>query len=336
MRRPILLVPLLALALAPGQVLAWGATGHRMTGVLAIRALTRDLPDFVRSDDAAWVVGEIAREPDRARGAGISHDPDLDPGHFVNVSDDGTVLGGPRLASLPATREDYDTALRKTGTDEYHAGYLPWSIIDGWQQLVKDFALWRADRAGERWAKSEADRQWFADDRQLREHLTLRDLGYWAHFVGDGSQPMHVSVHYDGWGDYPNPAGYTVEKGTHIHFEGAFVRAHVPEDAVAVLVSPYRPSSEPIAARVSAYLAATQAELLPLYELEKAKAFAADDPRGVRFAAVRLAAAVNELRDLIADAWAASADAKLGYPPVDLKDIESGKADAKAVLAGED
>ncbi|MGB8366147.1 MAG: hypothetical protein ACLQUZ_15275 [Rhizomicrobium sp.] len=90
-----------------------------------------------------------------------------------------------------ATREDYDSALRAVGSDEYKAGYFPYSIIDGWQQLVKDFAYWRANAAGEKFARNDAQRAWFVRDRQTREQLTIRDLGYWSHFVGDASQPLH-------------------------------------------------------------------------------------------------------------------------------------------------
>ncbi len=77
------------------------------------------------------------------------------------------------------------------GSDEYKAGYFPYSIIDGWQQLVKDFAYWRANAAGEKFARNDAQRAWFVRDRQTREQLTIRDLGYWSHFVGDASQPLH-------------------------------------------------------------------------------------------------------------------------------------------------
>ena len=57
------------LALA-GHALAWGATGHRLIGQLAIEALPPEIPAFLRTPAAAQVVGELAREPDRGRNAG--------------------------------------------------------------------------------------------------------------------------------------------------------------------------------------------------------------------------------------------------------------------------
>ena len=65
--------------------------------------------------------------------------------------------------------------------------------------------------------------------------------------------------------------------------------------------------------------------MIPTYELEKSCAFAGDTAAGKDFVADRLAAAVAELRDMIVDAWRASADASVGYPAVPLRDIESRK-----------
>jgi hypothetical protein len=122
----------------------------------------------------------MAMEPDLSRNAGQPHDGDSDPGHFVDVSDDGTILGGPRLSALPAMRRDYDNALRAVGTDEYKAGFLPYSIMDGWQQLVKDFALLRRDVAAQKYARkfamTPAEKKSYAQAQAVRQMLTLRDL----------------------------------------------------------------------------------------------------------------------------------------------------------------
>ncbi|MGI8840105.1 MAG: hypothetical protein ACR2F8_04895 [Caulobacteraceae bacterium] len=172
-----------------GQALAWGATGHRIIGRLAIETLPPDLPAFLRGPAAAQAVGELAREPDRWKGAGRMHDADRDPGHFLDLGDDGKVMGGPALAALPATREGYDTALRAVGADSWKAGWLPYSIIDGWQQLAKDFAYWRVDTAAARKVADAGHRAWFAADAAERQALILRDLGVLGHYVGDASQP---------------------------------------------------------------------------------------------------------------------------------------------------
>ncbi len=60
------------------------------------------------------------------------------------------MYGGPKftLETLPPTRADYEKALAAVGHDSWNAGYLPYSIIDGYQQLVKDFTYWRIPQVG--------------------------------------------------------------------------------------------------------------------------------------------------------------------------------------------
>jgi hypothetical protein len=81
---------------------------------------------------------------DRSRGAGKAHDAERDPGHYVDLADDGSVMGVLPLAKLPETRDGYDTELRAKGITQYKAGFPPYSIVDGWQRIRKDFAYWRA------------------------------------------------------------------------------------------------------------------------------------------------------------------------------------------------
>ncbi len=336
-RRVAAALACLTITAAPvSRALAWGATGHRLVGQLGVAALPADLPAFLRTPEAIETVGEIAREPDRSKGAGRVHDADRDPGHFVDVDDAGKIMGGPALAALPPTRADYETALRAAGSDSHHAGYLPYSIVDGWQQLAKDFAYWRALTAAIPRERDPVRRAWMQRDLVRREALTLRDLGVWAHFVGDGSQPMHVSVHFNGWGDYPNPHGYTQDR-VHAPFEGAFVRAHVGADQVRAAMRAPSPCAVAIEACVARYLAVTAASVEPFYALQKTGAFAGADPaRGEAFAAERLAAAADELRDLTIAAWTASAQGAVGYPPISVDQVVKGGADPYDLLYGED
>jgi hypothetical protein len=278
-------------------------------------------------------IGELAREPDRSRDAGQPHDNDSDPAHFVDASDDGTVLEGPMLNALPLSRQDYDTALRAKGSTEFKAGWLPYSVEDGWQQLVKDFVMWRADAAGAKFATKPDDKAWLIRDQHLREAITLRDLGVWAHFVGDASQPMHVSVHYNGWGDFPNPENFASANNFHSRFETRFVNDNISEADVAAKLRPYQACNCTIMAHVASYLAATQSGVLTAYRLDKAGAIDTPTPEAKSFVVDRLAEGAAQLRDLVADAWAASADATVGYSPkIPLADIEAGKADPLPLL----
>jgi hypothetical protein len=322
------------LAAVPVPALAWGGTGHVMIGEVAARNFPAQIPSFLRSPLAVKQIGLMAMEPDLSRNAGQPHDSDNDPGHFLDVSDDGTILGGPQLSTLPETRRDYDTALRAVNTDEYKAGFLPYAIMDGWQQLVKDFALLRRDMAAQKYAKkfamTAAEKKSYAQAQTVRQILTLRDLGVWAHYVGDASQPMHASVHYNGWGEGANPEGFVVTPGLHAKFESDFVNANVTEPQVTAALRPYTPCGCTVRQRTQAYLAATQAQVISTYRLEKAGAFDAATPEAKAFAVARLAEGAAMLRDMVTDAWAAAGEATLGYKiKQSVADIEAGKADPR-------
>jgi hypothetical protein len=328
---------LMLLASAPaGQALAWGAMGHRLIGRLAIQSLPTDLPAFLTSADTAEAVGELAREPDRWRDSGRVHDSDRDPAHFVDVDDNGLVLGGPALAALPETRAAYETALRAAGTDSWKAGYLPYAIIDGWQQLEKDLIYWRIDRAAAEKVANPAHRAWFRADMAERQVLAVRDLGVLAHYVGDASQPMHVSVHYNGWGaNLANPEGYTNNR-IHVPFEGPFVYAYVDAAMVRADMTPYRDCHCQIGAWTADYLGQTRTQVVPLYALYKTVGFETGDPRWRIFAAARLAAGADALRDAVIDAWRASATGKAAWPAVSVADVEAGRVDPYDSLYGTD
>lgn len=319
------------LVLLPGTAFGWGNAGHQMIGEVAARHFPVELPAFLRTKDAVSRIGLLSQEPDTLRGSGQPHDADLDPGHFLDLSDDGTVHGGPTLSALPPTREDYDASLRAVGSDEYKMGFLPYDIMDGWQQLVHDFALLRVYRAALSHAGTfhltPADRRAYVRLVSLRQLITLRDLGTWAHFVEDASQPMHVSVHYNGWGDGPNPEGFVTTPGLHAKFESVFVGANLRESDIESRMAPLHACNDTLQSCTQAYLADTAGLLVKVYQLEKQGAFDTPTPQSKAFAAERLAVAASMLRDRVVDAWRASDRFVLGVQvKTPVTDYEAGKA----------
>lgn len=328
-----------ALATPATSALAWGASGHRVVGVVAASNLPADVPAFLRTPTAIAAIGEYAREPDRWKGSGKIHGTDRDSAHFLDLDDEGRMYGGPMftVAPLPPTRADYETALRAVGQDSWKAGYLPYAIIDGYQQLVKDFTYWRILTAVVKIEKDATKLAYYKADLKRREELLLRDLGVWAHYVGDASQPLHLSVHYNGWGDYPNPNGYTNSRQIHSQFEGPLAKAVGDQASIQALVPAYKACACSIETRVVGYLTETWKLTEPLYQLEKQGALVATDPRGKAFVQARIAAGATALRDLVVDAWTESANGKIGYrPEISVADVESGKADPWLDLYGKD
>lgn len=334
MRLTVLLIAT-ALSLPGTDAYCWGATGHEWVSGIAIEKLPDTIPSFVRTPEATAEIAVMGRELDRSRGAGKTLDAERDPGHYVDLADDGSVEGILPLANLPTTREEYDTLLRAGGKTQYKAGYLPYSIIAGFQQLRKDFAYWRALTKAVETAQTPEERAWFEADLRLREKLTLRDLGVWSHYGGDASQPLHVTVHYNGWGNYPNPNGYTTKK-IHAYFEGEFVKRNLKRDAVAAEVGPYQPCGCSIKERTRALLLASLDQVEPLYALEKDGGFKKGDPRGAAFATTQLAAGAQAVRDMIVQAWEESASTPIGYPMVNVAEILSGKVRATRAMFGAD
>ena len=47
------------------------------------------------------------------------------------------------ITALPRLKSEYDAALTKAGLNVDDAGYLPYAMMDAWQQLGRDFAYWR-------------------------------------------------------------------------------------------------------------------------------------------------------------------------------------------------
>ncbi len=321
---------------APADVWAWGSSGHRMIGVAAMKALPAALPAFLHTPQAIADVGEFSREPDRLKRAGKAFDSDRDQGHFLDLGDDGTVFGGPKVTALPPTREDYEKALQAVGQNSWRAGYLPYSILESYEVLLQDFAYWKVlsyAEANPAWKEHKA---WFTADRQRRERQILTAIGDLSHFVGDGSQPLHVTVHFNGWGDFPNPNGFTTSRQFHAAFESDLVKAAVKQADVEAQMPAPRPLDGTLDQRIGAYLAATGSQVAPLYELEKAGGIAQGDPRGPAFATKQIAIGAAELRDLIVLAWGAADKQSVGWRPVPVADVLAGKVDPYTALSGVD
>lgn len=349
-----------ASTLYSGEALAWGHTGHLQIGAVAMMSLPRSAPAFLRSQAAIDAVSELAAEADVSKSSGDAttpgqdvHDFERDAGHFIDFDDAGyvsPVSGFPQVQALrvdtllaPAQgRRDFDTLLRANSgatVATQYTGYLPFNLTDHWQQIRKDFAYVRSFTAAiANPSTAPADRAFFARQLELRKRLTVRDIGYWAHFVGDASQPMHVSIHFNGWGaNFPNPNGYTLS-GIHADFEGYFVKNNIDMSEVAAAVGKYA-SCESVTGlaacagiepRVRHYLQQTLDQTIPLYELTKTlgngNPWHTTTPTAEQkaFVVARLAAGAQEMRDELVDAWNSAGTISVGFPLKKVADIESG------------
>ena len=321
-----------ALVAAPLPASAWGAQGHRIVNGAAIRALPDSVPPFLRTAAAHDEIMLLGPEADRVKGSGSPLDDDDNPAHYLDAQDDGTIAGVAPLGALPKNMRDYQRALAgaTSPTDPWSQGYLPYALADGWERIVRDLAYWRVDTVGMTKAPTAEERAFFAFDRGVREAVTLRDIGYWGHFVGDGSQPLHVTVHFNGWNDerakvqYPNPGKFSDSHTIHARFETTLVRAVASEELVGARIPAVAALGGPILTQVGTYLAATERFVPDVYRLEAAGGIDLPSPAAKALVLDRLAAGAAQMRDMLVEAWQASADARVGYPPIAVKDVESG------------
>jgi hypothetical protein len=279
--------------------------GHTIIGRAAVARMPVDLPAFIQTTGAKDEIVYLQDEEDRLK-IGVGQDRawarEWTTDHYLDIGDDGLVGGVVSLDALPATRDDFIKALWDSPkhVDAYSEGFVPYAILEGYEQVRADFALWRLAPA---------------DERAERASLTIHDIGVFAHFVGDGSQPLHTTVHFNGWGDYPNPNGYTTSRTFHADYEDVFVDAHLSAEDVIPLVGPAVVLPDAPLAEIGRYLAKSNAQVVPLYSLAKRGALASGAPSdaqaaAIKLSAVQLAAAATMLDSLIETAWRASATLK--------------------------
>jgi hypothetical protein len=268
----------------------WGDHGHRMVGSAAAAKLPVAMPAFFRK--AAPQLSYLNPEPDRWRDRAESR---LDPAmtgaywseHFVDLE------LVPPAAFLAENRYAYLDSIQAAGVKE-NPGMLNFQILELTQRLRVGFRLWRAAKTPQ--------------TRAFIEARIINDAGILGHYVADGSNPHHTTVHHDGWvGE--NPRGYTTERGFHSRFESIYVRTHMKLPEVLALMTAPVTVRSPVRDSVQSYLNRSHAELERLYQIDARARFDSNttSPENRQFAAERLAAGAEMLRDLWWTAWTTSA-----------------------------
>jgi hypothetical protein len=272
-------------------VLAWGNEGHRMINRLAAGSLPASVPLFLRSEAAVNEIDYLGPEPDRWRSPA---EPELNaaqaPEHFIDFEP------ADALGPLPHRRLDFEAKVFAAGERPEKVGLQPWETTEVWERLKAALREYRALAAAGK------------DTRGAEEAATFY-AGWLGHYVGDGSQPLHTTIQYNGWVG-PNPNGYTTSHEIHWQFEGPFVAANLNAREVADKMSPAKEIEGDVFDAYVAYLRQSATYVEKVYQLEKAGGFqGAGTPDSREFTAERLAAGASMLRDMIYTAWLESAKA---------------------------
>ena len=273
----------------PPAAHAWGNGGHKLVNKLAASSLPADVPAFLRSPEAIAEIEYLGPEPDRWRSPA---EPELvaaqAPEHFIDME------LADALGSLPHRRFDFEAKVFAANQRPEKIGLQPWETDEVWERLKSAMREYR---------KLSAAKQ----DTKPVEQVILFYAGWLGHYVGDGSQPLHTTVQYNGWTG-PNPNGYTTEHKIHWQFEGPFVEANIHEADVRATMTPVKAIDGDLFDAYVAYLRNTKTFVERVYQLEKAGGFVgAGTPESREFTAERLGAGASMLRDMIYTAWLESA-----------------------------
>lgn len=294
--------------LCPAPVFAWGPTAHRVISRVAVETLPPDVPAFLQRE-IDWI-GVRTVVPDSWR---AESEPfvkmEEDPNHEWYMEQFAF------MTTIPRSRTEfilalYDEHLRLKASDPAAAammnvrwaGTLPYQAVEIYERLKVAFRDWRALRTAGR-------------DTKFVELDAAFLVGWLGHYIGDGAQPMHTSIHHDGW-QGENPKNYTRDGALHWGFENDFVDLiGLKDEDIRSRVPPARTVADPFSG-VLTFLGRSHNRVEQVYALDQQHAFANRDDREARelvYQCTTDAAAL--LRDLIYTAWTESAKPGAPIPP---------------------
>jgi len=309
---------LLVLAAAPVHSRAWYEPGHRIINQLALDSLPADFPAWVREPASAERIVFLSQEPDRwrrSRAELLQHDNGLD--HFIELEAIGDA--GIAIESLTPFRYEFVAEFAAgraahpdrfpaidPGKDREHVlewpGFLPWAIAEYYAKLQAQFSYLKT-----------YERYGTADEIANARANCVYVMGVMGHFVGDGSQPLHVTVYRSGWVG-PNPSGYPTND-FHALVDGVFIaKEGITVTELESKLGPARPldlaprpdGRDPAFVDVVDYLRGTLRTVEPLFRLVKERKLEDGGPgsrEGREFIDGRLIAAGEMLGSLWLTAW---------------------------------
>jgi hypothetical protein len=314
--------------LGTGTAIAWDYEGHRIINQLAIASLPADFPAFAltaaQRERIAFLAGEPDRwrnVPDRRKGTDLALAQYNEPDHYIDLEE--LSLYGLTPETLPPLRYDLvaQLALARAAHPEKFppidparnldhtrqlVGFLPWSITEYYSKLKSEFSYLKAfEEAGgtpEEIANAQAN--------------IIYTMGVMGHFVGDATQPLHTTIHFNGWTG-ENPHQYTTNRAFHLWIDGGYIsKVNVAGD-LGEMKKKLRPARfltlnnqtiqpEQTFQAVVAFIGEQNKLVEPLYQLEKERKLSGEDELGLQgkpFIEGQLVKAGQMLGDIWYSAW---------------------------------
>src|SRR4029077_12534563 len=131
------------------------------------------------------------------------------------------------LTAIPRSRYEfvlrlYDEFLKIRDKDPDRAaltnvrwtGTLPYAAMENYDRMKSAMRLYRS-AAADPSVESQKDAKYLAQDIAFY-------MGWLGHYTADGAQPLHDTIHHDGW-QGTNPKNYSRDPAIHVRFETGFV-----------------------------------------------------------------------------------------------------------------
>jgi len=272
---------------------AWDYSSHFVINQLALASLPTNFPAFVLAPAQRERIAFLSGEPDRWRNnADLSLRHANAPDHYIDLEElklcDLTPPQLPPLRYSFANRfaqaraahpERFASINPQSDQDQTRelTGFLPWTIVEYADKLESCFSYLKAyEQAGGtpvEIANAQAD--------------VIYVMGVMGHFVGDGSQPLHTTIHFNGWvGD--NPLGYTTNHSFHAWIDGGYFRK-TGEPDFGKLAGKLHPAervgeqarSDGMFRAAVNYLVEQNKLVEPLYQLEKEGKLSGEGEQGL-------------------------------------------------------
>ncbi|MBI5800714.1 MAG: hypothetical protein HZA92_08325 [Verrucomicrobia bacterium] len=312
MKSPFLASLLLAATVAL-PLHAWDYEGHRTVNLLALASLPTNFPAALRDTAAQERIGFLAGEPDRWRNTsdrplrhlnGLDHYFDMEyladyyamsatnlsPFRYEFTAQMATIRAR-HPEKFPADEKDSDRI-------KYLPGFLPWAIMENYSKLKSGFSYLKVFE--EMGTPEEV--------AQARQNL-IYIMGVMGHYVGDATQPLHTTKHFNGWVG-ANPKGYATNKTFHSWIDGGYLRkAGGLKDAdlraklrPATNLNTLAGGNDDVFPLLMRFIAEQHKLVEPLYEMNKDGRLSGNGEKGMEAFPV-LSSQISLAAQLLGDLW---------------------------------
>ena len=186
MRRFLFVVCVILFA-AGGTVWGWWSGGHGILTRAAVQALPDDVPEFFR--DGERMIAHCSYDPDISKNRGAPHVRAAEhPEHYLDIE---LLEDKP----LPKSRYEFTQLCTELGIKPDKVGFVPYALAEWTERLAVAFA---------------EHRKW--PNNFFIQSKCLVYAGFVAHYAQDMCQPLHLTIHFDGW---KQADGSVLHKGIH-------------------------------------------------------------------------------------------------------------------------